>query len=81
MKNKLCVPLLLFLHCKFDMEQEVILLFYLQQYHIDGHYDVDQRVIYLHLLSAYDAGQLTSLCKKASDEISQSVSIDGEVLL
>ncbi|KAI0238335.1 Protein SMG8 [Lamellibrachia satsuma] len=41
-------------------------------YHIDGHYDVDQRVIYLHLLSAYDAGQLTSLCKKASDEISQS---------
>ncbi|KAK2184845.1 hypothetical protein NP493_250g01048 [Ridgeia piscesae] len=41
-------------------------------YHIDGHYDADKRVIYLHLLSAYDAGQLTGLCKKASDEMSQS---------
>ena len=42
---------------------------------IEGYYDSDQHVIYLHLQSEYDACQMSQLCQKAAQHISSVVRV------
>ena len=41
---------------------------------IDVYHDVEQRIIYLHLVSVYDVSRLLQLCKQAPPEAQNAVS-------
>ena len=40
---------------------------------IDVYHDVEQRIIYLHLVSVYDISRLLQLCKQAPQEVENAV--------
>lgn len=51
--------------------QAFLILF---QCDIDVYHDVEQRIIYLHLVSVYDVPRLLQLCKQAPQEVQNAVS-------
>ena len=41
---------------------------------IDVYHDVEQRIIYLHLVSVYDVSRMLQLCKQAPQDVQNAVS-------
>ena len=52
-----------------------IILLFLFQCDIEVHHDVEQRIIYLHLVSVYDTTRLAQLCEHIHSHPSNTVSV------